>query len=72
MSAFFFLHIRDLNLQIWVKETKLFWSSLNHSQRIGLDQSIWIWTLPVCMGGMVVYVYVCIYIYTLQKSRCVI
>lgn len=65
MSAFFFLHIRDLSLQIWVRETRLFWSSLNHSQRLGLDQSIWIWTLPVWGGGgggyMCMYVFIFIH-----------
>lgn len=70
MSAFFFLHIRDLSLQIWVRETRLFWSSLNHSQRLGLDQSIWIWTLPVWGGGGGICVCMYLYLYIAEVQMC--
>lgn len=67
MSAFFFLQIRDLSLQIWGRETKLFWSSLNHSQRTGLDQCIWIWNLAYVRA--VACVCMCMYVFIFIHCR---
>lgn len=66
MWMFAFYKLKILALQNWGRETKLFRSSLNYSQRTDLNQSIWSEFNCACGGGggggsACMYVFIFIY-----------